>query len=338
MSWEDTLLRAGIELTDASGRADADLTLDTPEGTVHVECKQFNRSPRLRDLLAVLNHEAASTRPVLIVAPTLTRPLQQQLRDAGISYATSDTCSLTLTDRTFEHDTDWEGPEAQPPRPALPDLPWRGRSAFQVLRRLLHHPQLPTQRDLAREAHVSQPRVSQVLTELRRHRLLNSDGQLPPASREVLVRYWLHRYPGPGGIITRWYSPQPLADATAAAVEAAEAIEASPALSSDLAADQFAPWGRPSRARLYVRRMVDLADVGLVRTPDEEATTLELAVADDPTAWPPDPDVASISGRTVRLAEPLQVAWDVARTGDIDAAKKTDRILDRTFGLVPGPA
>lgn len=338
MSWEDTLLRVGIELTDADGRTDADLTLHTPDGPLAVECKRFNRSPRLRDLAPFLERAAASHRHLLIVAPALSLPLQQRLRDAGVSYATSDICSIALPNRRLEHFDDPDVSEEPTTRASLPALPWRGRSAFQTLRRLLHHPHVPTQKALAHEAHVSQPRVSQVLAELRRHQLLDADGQLPSASRDTLIRYWLDRYPGPGGITTRWYSPQPLADATAAAAKAAETAGAGPALSSDLAADQLAPWGRPSRARLYVRRMVNLADAGLVRTPDDEATTLELVVADDPTAWQANPDTATVAGRPVELAEPLQVAWDVANTGNIDAAQKADRILNRVFSSAPEPA
>jgi len=213
------------------------------------------------------------------------------------------------------------------------ELPWRGRSAFQVLRRLLQHDATPTQTTLAVEAHVSQPRVSQVLATLANHDLIDSDGRFSSRQRSALLDFWITRYPGPGGITTRWYSPLPLHEAVAAAAEVAHEAAAEPALSSNLAADHLAPFARPTHATLYVRQLIDLSVVQMVRTPEPDVASIEVVVPEDPTVWRPHSDAphANLGSARIALADTLQVAWDIARVGGPDTRKQIDRLLQRTL-------
>jgi hypothetical protein len=100
-------------------------------------------------------------------------------------------------------------------------------------------------------------------------------------------------------------------------------------LSGDIAADLIAPYARPTSAVIYVDAHVDLSATGMVRTPDPETATLELIVPDDPTVRPQperQPTEATLSGQRVRLADELQILWDVARSTGIDAAQQTEHL------------
>jgi len=130
--------------------------------------------------------------------------------DARVSYITQLHGVLHIDGKplilgvTLSHSTE---PDASAATTSLVELPWRSRSAFQVLRRLLQQDTPRTHTALAAEAHVSQPRVSQVLTILVDHDLLDSSGHHSPAQRGAPLGLWIARYPAPGGITTRWYSP-----------------------------------------------------------------------------------------------------------------------------------
>lgn len=344
MNWEDLLLEAGIELDGrlvASGAAE--LILQTPEGPWAVAVKRYARSPRPHELAAVIAQARSSDHPLLLLASELSDTTRQMLSDARISYITQRDGLLHLGGKTLAlGDTASLSPEPDAPAATTPrlELPWRGRSAFQVLRRLLQLDTPPTQTALAAQAHVSQPRVSQVLATLADHDLLDSDGCLAPVQRDALIDFWIDRYPGPGGITTRWYSPLPLQEAVAAAAAAANEADAEPVLSGNLAADHLAPFARPTNATLYVRQLLDLSVAQMVRTPEPDVAAIEVVVPEDPTVWRPDPDPphANLGGTRVALADTLQIAWDIARIGGIDARKQIDRLLERTLRRTVEPA
>ena len=344
MFWEDLLLEAGIELDGrlASGGT-ADLILITPDGPWAVEVKRYARSPRPRELAAVIAQARSSDRPLLLLASELSHTTRQMLSDAGISYITQRDGLLHLGGKTLALGE--MAPAAREPAASAATtprlaLPWRGRSAFQVLRRLLQHDTPPTQTTLAAEAHVSQPRVSQILATLAGQDLLDSNRCLSPMQRNALIDFWIDRYPGPGGITTRWYTLLPLQEAVAAAAAAANEADAEPALSSNLAADHLAPFARPTHATLYVRQLIDLSVAQMVRTPEPDVATIEVVVPEDPTVWNPDPAPphANLGGTRVALADTLQIAWDIARVGGVDAHKQIDRLLERTLRRAVEPA
>lgn len=331
MNWEDLLLEAGIELDGRLGASGtAELILQTPEGPWAVEIKRYVRSPRPNELAAVITQAHSSDIPLLLLANELSETTRRMLVDAEISYVTQHDGILRLGGRTIAlGDKDPLSPDPDAAAATTPHLglPWRGRSAFQVLRRLLQHDTTPTQATLAAEAYVSQPRVSQVLAALADHDLLDRDRQVSLTHRRALLDFWIARYPGPGGVTTRWYSPLPLHDAVALAAAAANEADARPALSNDLAADHLAPFARPTHATLYVRQLIDLSVAQMVRTPEPDVATLDVVVPEDPTVWRPDPDPphAELSGTRVELADTLQVAWDIARVGGLDAHKGWSR-------------
>ncbi len=344
MNWEDLLLEAGIELDGRLAQGGtADVILLTPQGPWAVEVKRYARRPRPHELAAVIARARSSDHPLLLLASELSESSRQMLADAGISFITQHGGMLSLRGETLAlGDTDSlsSAPDASVAATEHLELPWRGRSAFQVLRRLLQHEARPSQTILAAEAHVSQPRVSQVLATLADHDLLGGDGWLSPIQRSALLDFWIARYPGPGGITTRWYSPLPLREAVAAAARVAGEAAAEPALSSNLAADHLAPFARPTHATLYVRQLIDLSVVQMVRTPEPDVASIEVVVPEDPTVWRPHSDAphANLGGTRVALADTLQVAWDIARVGGPDARKQIDRLLERTLRRTVEPA
>ena len=344
MNWEDLLLEAGIELDGRlTAGGTAELILQTPEGPWAVAVKRYSRTPRPHELAAVIGQARSSGHPLLLIASELSDTVRQMLADARISYITQRDGLLHLGGKTLalgDTASIAPGPGASAATTPRLELPWRGRSAFQVLRRLPQHDTSATQTTLAAAAHVSQPRVSQVLASLAGHGLLDSDRSLSSMRRNALIDFWIDRYPGPGGITTRWYSPLPLQEAVAAAAAAANGADAEPALSSNLAADHLAPFARPTHATLYVRQLVDLSVAQMVRTPEPDVATIEVVVPEDPTVWSSDPvpPHANLGDTRVALADTLQIVWDITQVGGVDAHKQIDRLLERTLGRTVEPA
>lgn len=90
--------------------------------------------------------------------------LRTVLLEQRVSHGTPDEVALFLDDDTVVRE-DPTPTQDSPPRHAA-DVPWRGRSASQVLRRRIENPPGQPRTVLARDAHMSQPRATQVLTTL----------------------------------------------------------------------------------------------------------------------------------------------------------------------------
>jgi hypothetical protein len=327
MNWEDVLLHANVELIQVRPHNPATHTqavvLGTPHGPLTVEAKRYRRAPSPSELRSLIAHHHDATKLLLII-DAVNDNLRTVLFEHRVSYVTTEELALFLDDGTVIHE-DLTPARDSPPRDAA-DVPWRGRSAFQVLRRLIENPPGQPQTVLARDAHVSQPRVSQVLKTL--HELGFAAGA-NQNDRTGLLDLWLAHYPGPGGVSTRWYGRDPVDQVASAAYEHAVAADAAPLLSGESAADLIAPYARPTSAVLYVEAHIDLSAIGLVRTPDPEIATLELVVPEDPTVRPQadrPPTTATLSGQKVELADPLQILWDVARSTGIDAPQQVEHL------------
>jgi MarR family len=222
--------------------------------------------------------------------------------------------------------------------------PWR---TFLVVRAILLGGFL-TQREMARAAGVSQPRVSQVLKDLTERQLVERgpSGVNPDAPAALLwqvvdpiglISHWLDRYPGPDGVTTFWYglgTPSAQAGAAQALLDAEGdargAADQRCLVSGDVAADLLAPWARPRRAVVYARQGADLSQLGLTPSPAEHAT-LALSVPEDPGVWAyPTSASRSAGAHDVgnRLADPLQVAWDLRQSPGPDAEQAAERLID----------
>lgn len=133
--------------------------------------------------------------PVL-VAPFLSRPMQEQLERTGVSYW-DPTGNLLLQSRDpfmwVKEVGATKNPNPEPVRTALRSL--SGRSASEVIVRLLANGSAATVRDLARESGVSLGTVSRVVSLLRDEDLLTpTGGPIVVRDRLRLAQRWTEEY------------------------------------------------------------------------------------------------------------------------------------------------
>lgn len=184
------------------------------------------------------------------------------------------------------------------PKPARKTLP-RGAGSFAIIRSLIRfgeddHEEGSTTA-LARQARVSQPRASQVLTQL--------------LSQE---------YPGPGGSTLYFYGLNPPTEATA---RAASTLGKRVAVSADVGPDLIAPWRRPSKVILYVTDLIDPGDLGLVEAQESHDANALVCMPADRSVFPAHALTARAHGTQIWLADPAQMIWDLQRLGGSDRSE-----------------
>jgi hypothetical protein len=277
--------------------------------------------------------------PGLLVVPAATAAVREAIEHAGWSWLINGTTGVRGVLRlgagqvtVGEKQTSQDEPVPGRPGP----VPW---GSLSLVRRLLQRP-VTTQQMLAATAGVSQPRVSQTLTTLAGVGLVaRRGGGWVVLDFDGLLRWWLDRYPGPGGISTYWFGLNAPQDQARAALDllwtcstgATEAAGGEPAvLSGDVAADLLAPWRTPVRAVIYARVGADLGAAGLTPSGAEEAT-LELTLPQDHGVWSPPGNGGEAIGRpsaTLPLADPVQILWDVRRGPGPDSDEAAERVWD----------
>lgn len=212
----------------------------------------------------------------------------------------------------------------------------RGPGVFTLGRLLLQRPS-STQVTLARWSGLSQPRVSQILTRLTDLELVGR-GQVGwrPLNWDRLCDWWLTHYPGPGGVATWWLGLDQPGDQLQSVLAALEPhVREGVVVSGDVAADQIVPWRRPAQLILYSRTGADLSRAGLVPVATRAEATTGLIVAADPGVWlsgyrhesrfAPDDTLTGGDGSSLRVADGLQVLYDVCRSPGPDADEAAQR-------------
>ncbi len=335
----------------------------TPLDARHVLLRHGHRSARLllRAYSRALNPSDVDTvvkrhdEPGLLVVPRATAEVRRAAERAGWSWLVAGPGGVHGNLRLGDADVTIGGHEAESrlrERGKPGRVPWR---SLAVVRRLIEQPAV-TQNVLATLAHVSQPRVSQILNALAdRHLVERVDAGWVVRDFDGLLHLWLETYPGPGGIRTYWFgldAPRRQAQEVMrllskhgrAMIESAGELKTSEGepfavLSGDVAADLIAPWRSPSRAVIYAHAGADLADVGLTPVGAEEAT-LELIVPQDSGVWPvassrpsggkpaSHGESAGHSDPLMPIADPLQVLWDVQRSPGSDSSEAVARLWE----------
>jgi len=277
--------------------------------------------------------------PGLLVVPAATVAVRETIERAGWSWLVTGSAGVRGALRlgggeiSVGEDRESRG-ELVASRPG--PVPW---GSLAVVRQLLQRP-AATQRTLAKAAGVSQPRVSQTLAALAAGRLVaRQDRGWMAGDFDQLLRWWLDRYPGPGGISTYWYgltAPQDQAQRvvdllwtpTQAGTDVAG--EELAAVSGDVAADLLAPWRAPTRAVIYAHAGADLSAAGLAPSGVEEAT-VELIMPQDHGVWSAPGGRGGADGRpgaSLPLADPVQILWDVRRGPGPDSGEAAGRVWD----------
>jgi hypothetical protein len=342
----DRGVELGVRLRGSDAGPDVELTL---------EVKRYT-TPVTPSALASALEAWRAGRPgagagLLVVTPTATPETLQRAAELGISLialnrrlsagprghlalAPGDVVPLGGADAD-------DGADAAPGRRGVPA--WGELRIVKALLLLAGR----TQSEIARQAGVSQPRVSQVLKGLRELSLVRATS--PPGAGDgsgghrlwevtdwgALLRHWLDQYPGPGGVTTYWLGLEPLAaQARAVVAVLGEADDdARPLVSGDVAADLVAPWARPARTTVYARHGADLGAAGLTPSPGPDAT-LALVVPEDAGVWLAPERFWNRAGLDpapggLPLADPLQVLDDVRRSPSVDADQAAETLLRR---------
>lgn len=331
MSWLE-VLRAVPDVTAVRPVGPDRLSVEVAGRRVDVGVYRLARPPRPNEV-AARPHPGAG--PWVFVAPRLTAGVRRELERAGWWWADEQAAALRADGRwrrsdgeVADSDPGWMqrrradvgdagGVEGRPP----------ARSDLAVLRLLITCPDVWTQTALAERIGVSQPAISKALGRLRDRRLIDGDSRV--VDPEAACVWWLSGYRGPRGLASHWYS---LDDVWTTSDRLVAAARSEVVVSGAAAADVLAPWLAPDRVVVYSTAGID-PPAGLVaveRAEDAVATT--IVTADRDLYWHhPDASANSPAGLAIKLADPLQVLWDLTRWPTDDPGRRdeaADHLLD----------
>ena len=171
-----------------------------------------------------------------------------------------------------------------------------------------------TQRAIADATGVTQQAVSAILRRYPEARTPGTGFAVASKDREKIIDGWLTEYPGPGRVAMHWYGLDSLPTQVSEASMLIKELDSSVLVTGDVAADTIAPWRRPTRARLYVREIIDFTPAGFTPADADEAT-MTVVLADDPTIWTV-ADAFKHGTEQIALADPLIVLWDLLHTSE----------------------
>lgn len=184
-----------------------------------------------------------------------------------------------------------------------------------------------TQRALAERLGLSQPRVSQALRAQLAPFVSSTPAGWTVKEPVDLLRWLAANYPRPS-TEAGWLSLEDPVPATRAVARHLDEQGVRYAVTGQVAADEFAPWARPTRSTILVESLTDLSAAGCAPVPIQQATVV-TAVAEDPNALR--------SGQTragVRLADPWRTWLRLAQDGDAAAADHLRDVLLRARAVV----
>jgi len=211
---------------------------------------------------------------------------------------------------------------AKAPRPARKTLP-RGSGSFAVIRALIGFradvQEHVSATALAAQAGVSQPRASQVLSQLLAQNLVDKtpDGRWRPRREELLDRF-LAEYPGPNGSVQYLYG---LDSPTEVAIRAAYALRDRVAASADVGPDLITPLRRPTKVILYTKELIETRPLGLVQAQGSDDANVIVRIPSDRSVFPVPALTAEMRGVEIGLADPTQMIWDLDYLGGADRAE-----------------
>jgi hypothetical protein len=273
--------------------------------------------PSELDRLEVLRARFAEVGTPLMVVPFVSDEVGNSLRRAGWSWADDAgnfdlrAAGLVLRQRTTN---------TSPPvkSTALP----QGSGSLAIIRSLIGFSDDETEEagatTLAAQANVSQPRASQVLSQLHRYGLVARTGHgrwLP--DRAAMLDRLLSEYRGPGGSERYLYSLDPLTDVAVSLATAAPA--GSVAVSADVGPDLIRAWRRPTMLIVYVRDAIDpWTTSGLVDAQGRDDANVIVRSPRDTSVFPRHQLLADVHGVEVPLADPTQMIWDLHQLGGQD--------------------
>jgi DNA-binding transcriptional ArsR family regulator len=313
------------DAVDAGVDAILDVAVDGHDVRFAVRVKGRAPYPHEVERLQWSWRELAQMGHPLMVAPFVSEPLGGVLTRADWSWADEQgnfdlrAPGLLLRQRR----------QTTRPAPKRRTLP-RGSGSFAIIRALVGfsdgEDEEPGASALVAQAGVSQPRVSQVLHQLRDLKLVerSPDGYWKPR-REALLDRFLDEYPGPRGSEQYCYS---LESPTAVAIRAGQLAEPRRPIvaSADVGPDLIVHWRRPSLVILYTKHAIEPADLKLVSAQGSHDANVIVRMPDDRSVFPFHALMGQVQGNEVPLADPLQQIWDLQDLGGADRLETAGRL------------
>ena len=274
-------------------------------GRTSLRLVRRGRTPRPSEL-------TATKEPGLVVAERLSSGVQRRLEQLGWSWATGDgAMSIDLEGERLRVSTAEDRGDATADR-AGPVAPGPAPYAAAAVARVLLVTDTPLiQSQIAERIGVTQPRVSQVLNDLRALNLverMRRRGWWPSDHRGLLARLLQTAPPPTEGMSTWWATAeQDPWDATLRCLPRLSDVR----VSGDTAADLYVPWRRPALSIIYAAKTVDLHPLGLVAADRPDDAVLRLVNPADPTLRREPATTRRFRGVTVPLADAIVVLRDV---------------------------
>jgi hypothetical protein len=297
MSWIDAMVLdgLGVWITPARRVGIADATSGWRWGPAPL----LRRARYLR--VGDVDTLPADARRSLQVARRISRPARTALSSASIAWA--------LDDGRY-HVADRRGVQ-----PLVTDLPEPGKSDLlaAVALRLSEAPDM-TQRRLAAELAVSQPRIHALL---RRLAAVGVDRR----SRHDLVTVWRDAHHDPPSEAQHWVSDASAWDQVAHAYDVLESAGHTPIVGGEAAADQLAAWATPETAVIYAKGLRPLG-APFVPAASADETTLTVHATMDPLVHALAVEWDGPAGRR-RIAHPEIVIRDLE-----PLAQRDDRVAE----------
>jgi hypothetical protein len=264
----DHLRRADVQATvgDAPDGVDGLIELKADGLKQVFAVEQRRRAPypsEIRDLGSRLIDISDHGAPLLI-APYISENVGRLLTDYGWSWADS-VGNFGIRSRGLRL---FQRIVSSPPTPPR-HLP-QGKGALGIVRFLIRMSDEagglgPT--ELSKIASVSQPRASQVLSQLERLGFVEKARDGYRADREALLDAFVTEYRGPGGTELFLYSLDPPTNAALQVVEALPTDRTRVAVSADVGPDLIASWRSPTVAVIYCEHPVDMDEIDMVGAP-----------------------------------------------------------------------
>jgi hypothetical protein len=316
--WVQRLMELGVDVEITGDHA----LIGMPDGRAVFRIVYAGRPPRPSEI-------RRSKDPGLMVAPHLTAGARRRLEALKWSWATADGEFSIDVGGTRLRSADLEDAGAARANQPASTAPRPGRLAYgtaAVIRALLLSREPVTQTQLAKFASITQPRVSQILAELRGLGVVTHvTGGWQRQDHRRLLDHWMRTAPPTGvGTATSWVSAQ--ADPWDTTLQALPLL-ADARISGDTAADLYAPWRRPRLSIVYTNTTIDLHRIGLVTAERPEEAVLRVinpadhALLTEPAVW------RSFRNVDVPLADPLIVWQDVVSGPGTDAHDAADALL-----------
>ena len=263
--------------------------------------------------------------PVL-VAPFISESIGRALVEAGWSWVDqAGNCDIRSEGLRIVRRT-----STKPRPPAKRSLPGGG-GGLTIIRWLISECSEPVgASQLARIAGVTQPRASQCLADLVRLdlvRRLHRSAWEP--DRAALWKAFLESYPGPGGTEQLKYSLESPLEAARMALSAVSRGDRI-AFSADVGPDCLAPSRSSTHLVIYLSSTSDPFRRIWTEAEGRADANVIVRYPGDSTVFGFGLDV-TVSGTTLPLAHPTQMAWDLLELGGDDRREAADELEEWTL-------